>query len=1539
MGGASGDGEVPGGTSADIYWLIIPTSDDQNRTAQGKLYFAGADLSYNIGGEARQMSVTPDFIHVKPTPKLTLDYFLPQVGDGDDPNTRRIEASTPVPLGVRDRNDGFGTARQFSITSAQPKIVNNQLGLLIGFTIVGSEVNGQAGTNSLKVNFGDIPPSSARTARWLLETTLAGEFKDFKAEFTHADELGGQLTSLIQAVNAHTLVRDVLSDAPGRDSVRDFLASTAGILRLFDSQNVEPEQVADQSSSAFLGAPIQAGGGTRCSLTIPQTAGHAYARIADPFNGQKELRSAVRSDGKSIRSENLWLSRLPDGQGGWIHHIGIFDHNTPGGYELVFADSSATPHAPVLQYISDKTVSPGRQCSFIVEASDEDGDQVAVTAAPLPPGARFFFSRVDGPLHEYVFDWTPGADQIGAHPITFTASDGGLMSSRSMVVTVGSGGFTLTVANGTGSGNYPAGTLVAISANEPPEGGAFDQWTGDVSVVADPLSPDTTLTMPSAGVSVAASYKTVDPNTPLVLHWPFDRNQQNKAYDASGYRFDGALAGDAGWEDAGIMGSGVSFAGSTGQVTSSFKLNLSVWSFSIWAKSPAAPSDGSPTLLLDRGDNCQIFWDNPQPGLRGAVRVVAANQVFTAGFGDIVPGAWCLLTATYDGETLRTYRNGEPVEANESPAGPASGSATPLSLARSAAVAGVFAGSVDDLRVHQTALLPAEVRQLFVDGVGIAVVSESYTVAEDSTLSVSIEQGVLANDSSSQGRVLSASVATPPAHGTLALAPDGSFSYSPNRDFNGSDSFAYAASDGLFASPPVVVVIAVGAVNDAPVAVADSYLTAENTALSVAAPRGVLANDSDPDGNTLTAILVSAPAHGTLTLNADGSLIYQPNQEYSGADEFTYKCSDGSLESAAAIVSIEITPNPTGVLTIAASPAAGGIVDPAPGAHTVDLGAGILASASAAPFWRFTGWTVSGGASVADPGVSPTMASITADGSLTANFARIAVSLSISATPLSGGSTNPEGVVHVDAGEPVMVSAAPSAFWRFISWTVSGGASVTDATQASTTATLTADGTLTARFERIAVALTVTASPAEGGSTTPSGTSQVNAGESLAITAAPSANWKFTGWTVSGGASVADPALASSTVSLSGDGTATAGFERMTAALTMASSPVQGGSTTPVSGSSRVNVGEAVQITASSAAGWSFAGWTAAGQAAIADAMAESTTITLSGDATATAVFSSSSGVVEFERIAVRIDTDDPEDDNVQVKGSLPEDLDSSDLGTPGSFSYHLTVGGWSTVLDQTNGTLSINRRGGRYTYESNDTVRSAQAAAGGPLACHQPGRPQIRLVVNLDADVPFWTLRSRGHSLDPAHAICPDGLVVRLAAGGVEFGGQIPVDATHTWCFLDDGANSSPLPPSGTAISCFDIQKASGKAFDKSADGDSGNFQIQSGELDAPSGFSPSNPAVVQVDAWSVTMTGARPNGKNRYIYTLDAPGQPSCRLLLDFKKGEWDFRAADIAGLLGLVDATDGIDVSLRLGSAQSGVKLRPAWKITLKYPRQDD
>src|ERR1043166_1755362 len=180
--------------------------------------------------------------------------------------------------------------------------------------------------------------------------------------------------------------------------------------------------------------------------------------------------------------------------------------------------------------------------------------------------------------------------------------------------------------------------------------------------------------------------------------------------------------------------------------------------------------------------------------------------------------------------------------------------------------------------------------------------SDSYSMSGGTTLTVSAP-GVLSNDSGGAGP-LTAVQGAGPTHGTLSLTNNGGFSYTPTNGYTGSDSFTYRASDGITNSALATVTITIN-VNHTPVANDESFSVHTNTPLVVAAP-GVLANDTDADGNSLTAVLAVGPAHGTFSFSSNGAFNYTPTNNYTGADTFTYKANDGLTNSAIATVSITV---------------------------------------------------------------------------------------------------------------------------------------------------------------------------------------------------------------------------------------------------------------------------------------------------------------------------------------------------------------------------------------------------------------------------------------------------------------------------------------------------------------------------------------------------------------------------------------------------------------------------------------------------------
>ena len=147
---------------------------------------------------------------------------------------------------------------------------------------------------------------------------------------------------------------------------------------------------------------------------------------------------------------------------------------------------------------------------------------------------------------------------------------------------------------------------------------------------------------------------------------------------------------------------------------------------------------------------------------------------------------------------------------------------------------------------------------------------------------------VLANDSDPDGDALEIESVNQPPHGSLVH--DGErVTYVPDPGYNGTDSFTYTVSDGNGETATARVVIEVLPVNDAPNGQDDSDRTSENTPVTVA----VLANDSDPDGDTLVVESVTQPMNGSTTTSGN-DVTYTPNPGFEGNDSFTYTISDGN---------------------------------------------------------------------------------------------------------------------------------------------------------------------------------------------------------------------------------------------------------------------------------------------------------------------------------------------------------------------------------------------------------------------------------------------------------------------------------------------------------------------------------------------------------------------------------------------------------------------------------------------------------------------
>jgi hypothetical protein len=183
--------------------------------------------------------------------------------------------------------------------------------------------------------------------------------------------------------------------------------------------------------------------------------------------------------------------------------------------------------------------------------------------------------------------------------------------------------------------------------------------------------------------------------------------------------------------------------------------------------------------------------------------------------------------------------------------------------------------------------------------------NDAYATDEGKQLVVAAP-GVLGNDTDADGDPLTAVLQAGPANGNVDLKANGGFTYTPAAGFSGTDSFTYRARDGLANSGVANVTITVNAAkNVPPQAFRDAYVTNEGEPLVVAAP-GVLGNDTDADGDPLTAVLQAGPVNGNLNFSEDGGFTYTPAAGFSGTDSFTYKANDGKANSNVSKVTIKV---------------------------------------------------------------------------------------------------------------------------------------------------------------------------------------------------------------------------------------------------------------------------------------------------------------------------------------------------------------------------------------------------------------------------------------------------------------------------------------------------------------------------------------------------------------------------------------------------------------------------------------------------------
>lgn len=422
------------------------------------------------------------------------------------------------------------------------------------------------------------------------------------------------------------------------------------------------------------------------------------------------------------------------------------------------------------------------------------------------------------------------------------------------------------------------------------------------------------------------------------IHYTFDEGTGTTAANTGTDPSIGAatLGGTVGWTETGRFGKGLNLPGGASGTGNHVRLPDNIeagmddeFTVSVWTRPNALPNWVPLVQIGSSTDTFFLLQSSTQAGANGGPSGFAATfkapgnanqERLTLGAGNDTPlNQWTHVVFTMRGATGKLYFDGQLVGTrNDFTLGigdvGVGGNTAANFIGGTSWPDPRYNGLVDDFQMFAYELSADEVEDLFEGPAAPANsapvgVADAYSTDQDETLTV-VAPGVLANDTDADGDTLTATGLTQPAHGTVTLTATGAFTYTPNAGYHGTDTFTYKANDGTVDSAATTVTITVdevtGPTNATPVAVGDSYTTAESTALEVAAP-GVLTNDTDADGDDLTAVGATQPAHGTVSLSATGAFTYTPTAGFHGSDSFTYQANDGQVDSAPATVTITVT--------------------------------------------------------------------------------------------------------------------------------------------------------------------------------------------------------------------------------------------------------------------------------------------------------------------------------------------------------------------------------------------------------------------------------------------------------------------------------------------------------------------------------------------------------------------------------------------------------------------------------------------------------
>jgi len=338
--------------------------------------------------------LSPVTLTVKPSPNLELTYFMQRDVFGDDPFTAAVEPSQPAEFALLINNIGEGEATDLRMVTNAPKIIDNEKGLLVNFSLISSSLNGFATTmalgGSVPTQFGNIQPGKTAYAQWQLTSSLLGHFTEYDVTATHITSYGNPDLSLLDKVSIHEMLYSftqmplplqtpklltcfLVNDIPDDNDLPDAVYLSDG--------SVQPLSFTTQVAVTDEGANVYA-------VTVtPAAAGWNYGYMSDPTGGSQKLSNVTCNNG-------LYQ---------WQNNFRQTDRTLRDGYEplveykLHFADyfETAAPQTYIVHFEPKPVVT--------LAVDSIIGAPALVAASPLTSLKVFFNKTID--------------------PLTFTAAD------------------------------------------------------------------------------------------------------------------------------------------------------------------------------------------------------------------------------------------------------------------------------------------------------------------------------------------------------------------------------------------------------------------------------------------------------------------------------------------------------------------------------------------------------------------------------------------------------------------------------------------------------------------------------------------------------------------------------------------------------------------------------------------------------------------------------------------------------------------------------------------------------------------------------------------------------------------------------------------------------------------------------------------------------------------------------------------------------------------------------------------------------------